>query len=73
MKAELIKLYSIFSNVKCTLLYIFTFLHVKIYIFQIYIIIFNKYFPCILLLFIQKTLIRHVTSEHITGIMGISV
>ena len=52
MKAELIKLYSIFSHVKCNILYIFTFLHVKIYIFQVYIIIFDKYVPCILLLFI---------------------
>ena len=39
VKAEVIKLY---SHVKYKLLYIFTFLHVKIYIFlQIY-IIFNK-------------------------------
>ena len=72
VKAEVIKLYSISSHVKYNLLYIFTFSHVKRYIFffQIY-IIFNKYFPCIYY-FLYNTQLD-VTSEHITGIMGIGV
>ena len=51
VKVEVIELYSIFPHVKYSLLYIFTCSHVKIYFFQIY-IIFDKYFSCILLLFI---------------------
>ena len=52
VNAEVIRLYSIFSHVKYNLLYILEiFAYENIYFFQIH-IIYNEYFPCILLLFI---------------------